>query len=177
MTNNPEVIIYSNFINIKNKTGVYCLVDMESCMSCSQYMKDLKKYNISDWTIVAMTEENSKKLFEDEGLKPPITRVYNNGSIVEEIRGILYSAQIKKIYNCLYSIIGSNNKISTMSFSTLSAKQKSINIQCFKVKKILDVEILGQKVLAREGQWIVMYDDNKLEVLDDIDFNRRFELL
>jgi hypothetical protein len=175
----PEVIMYSNFKDMKNRHGVYALLDMESCVSCSQYMKDLKVYNISDWTIVAMTKENSEEFFEVEGLKPPITRVYNNDLIEEEIKGILYAAQIKKVYNAFSKVVnslnGQTNKTSSEDFEVVPAHQKMLFVQCFLVKRILDIEILGQRITARENQWVVMYEDNKIEVLDAIDFNRRFE--
>jgi hypothetical protein len=174
-----EVILYDNFKDIKNKHGVFALLDMESCMSCSQYLKDLKKYNTSDWTIVAMTKENSEEMFLEESLRPPVTRVYNNNSIIEEMRGILYSLQIKKLYNAISKIANNsynkNIKVASTDFKIGLAKQKNITVQCFLVKQILDVELLGQKIIAREGQWIVMYDDNKIEVLNDEDFIRRFE--
>jgi hypothetical protein len=172
--------MYANYNALVNKTGVFVLLDMESCFACSEYMKELKQYNTDGWTLVAMTEEDSADLMSKEQLKTPVTRLYVNDSIEWEALGILYATQLKKLYNAISVLKQTNTngieKTSSTDFKIVPGSQKSLSVECFKVNEFLHIEILGQDVIAREGQWVVLYKDNHVQVFDDDEFNRRFDV-
>lgn len=175
-----ETIVYDNFKTLVNKTGVFVLLDMESCFACSEYMKELKKYNKDGWTIVAMTKESSVDLFNSENIKPPITRLYVNDKIEWEMLGILYHTQIKELYNKISTFQfknGSNKPVlSDVDFNVFKARHKPIDVQCIKVNEFLNVELLGQEVIARNGEYIVLYPDNTIEVIGESKFERLYEI-
>ncbi len=168
-----ETIVYKNFINMKHKNGVFAILDMESCFACNQYMKEIKRYNKDNWTIVAMSEENSKEFFESEELKPPITRFYVDDVIEYEIGGILYDTQIKELYEVISSY--SNGELGMpKDLNIRTAKPKPIEVQYFKTDRFLSLELIGQPITARKNEYVVLYPDNKIEVLTEIEFDRRF---
>lgn len=174
-----ETLVYNNFKELKGKNGIYAILDLDSCFTCNEYMKELKKYNKDHWTIIAMSEENTKEFIEEEGLKPPITRIYINDRVKYEIEGVLYSKQVSSLYEqaSKYGLINlKGQKMQTQQdFNVISARQKDITIQAFKCIDYLNIDLLGQEVIARKNQWIVMYPDNHIEVLDNEDYERRFE--
>lgn len=169
-----ETVVYNNFVDMKNKNGVFAILDLDSCFACNQFMKEIKRYNKDNWTIIAMSEENTKEFFEETGLKPPITRFYLNDVIEYEVGGILYDTQIKELYDVIASY--SKGEIKAPSdFDVRTAKQKPIEVQYFYTDKFLSLELIGQQITARKDEYIVLYPDNRIEVLTSIEFNRRFE--
>tara|TARA_R110001592_G_C13078987_1_gene742476 strand:- start:408 stop:926 length:519 start_codon:yes stop_codon:yes gene_type:complete len=169
-----ETIVYSNFVNMNHKNGVFAILDIESCFACNQYMKELKRYNKDTWTIIAMSEENTKEFFEDTGLRPPLTRFYVDDKIEYEIGGILYDTQVADLYQLIASY--SKGEIpGTKDFNIQNAKTRSLKVQYFQTDKFLNLELLGQNITARKDEFIVLYPDNRIDVLTEIEFDRRFE--
>ncbi len=174
-----ETLVYSNFKDLKGKNGIYAILDLDSCFACNEYMKEIKKYNKDHWTIIAMSEENTKEFIDTEGLKPPITRIYVNDKIEYEVEGILYPKQMNTLYEeaSKHGLVNlSGKEIKTQrDFNVITSKQKHINVQAFQCKHYLNIELIGQEVIAKKNQWIVMYPDNHIEVLNDDAYMRRFE--
>jgi hypothetical protein len=174
-----ETLVYSNFKELKGKNGIYAILDLDSCFACNEYMKELKKYDKDHWTIVAMSEENTLEFIEEEGIKPPITRIYINDRVLYEVGGVLYPKQIATLYEeaSKYGLVNlKGQKLKTQQdFNVIQATQKQVDIQAFKCNDYLNIDLLGQEVIARKNQWIVMYPDNHIEVLDDDAYMRRFE--
>jgi hypothetical protein len=173
-----ETIVYENFKSIPNKTGIFALLNIESCFACNEYMKEIKQYNKNHWTIVALSDEDGDDLFEETGLKPPITRIYVNDRIEYEVGGVLYHKQIKDLFDRAATLGLVNDQgreiKAPQSFNVIEAKQRDIRVQAFQAQDFLNVELLGQEVIARKGQWIVLYPDNFIEVLDKEAYERRF---
>lgn len=174
-----ETLVYNNFKELKGKTGIYAILDLDSCFACNEYMKELKQYDKSHWTIIAMSEENALEFTKEEGLKPPITRIYVNDRVQYEIGGVLYPKQITHLYeeaskHGLMNVKGQEMK-TQQNFNVISAQQKQVNIQAFRSNDYLNIDLLGQEVIAKQDQWIVMYPDNHIEVLSNDDYERRFE--
>tara|TARA_R110001592_G_scaffold212344_5_gene464630 strand:+ start:257 stop:784 length:528 start_codon:yes stop_codon:yes gene_type:complete len=174
-----ETLVYSNFKNLTNKNGIYAILDLDSCFACNEYMKELKKYDKEHWTIIAMSEEDTLDFIETEGLKPPITRIYVNDRVQYEVGGVLYPKQIITLYEeaskyGLMNVKGQEMK-TPLDFNIITARHKSVNVQSFQCKDYMSIDLLGQEVVARKNQWIVMYPDNHIEVLDTEAYMRRFE--
>ena len=126
-----------------------------------------------------MTESDVEELFQEINQKVPLTRIYLNNKIEYEVGGVLYHSQVKDLFAkaAEFGLVNENGKKikSEQSFNVIQAKQKDINVQAFQASDFLNVELLGQEVIARKGQWIVLYPDNHIEVLDDTQFIRRSE--
>ena len=169
-----ETIVYNNFVKMNHKNGVFAILDMDSCFACNQYMKELKRFNKKGWTIVAMTDDNAKEFFDETGLRPPITRFYVDDHIEHEIGGILYDTQVADIYELIASY--SNGEVKApKDFNIRKAVTKTLNVQYFYTDKFLNLELLGQNVTARKNEYIVLYPDNVIDVLSELEFKRRFE--
>ena len=172
-----DVILYENF-ELPIASGVYCFVNLEDCFACSEYIKELKKYDTTGWTVIGCTKEERVIIESDSSESFPITRLYVNNKIEYEISGILYFSQIQKLYNVISSFDLTNNnnlKITALNdYKIASTSQKTVNIQYFKVLDYLNVILLGKEIIAKKDQYVVMYPDGFIEVLSEEDFERRF---
>ena len=173
-----ETILYSNFVNIPNKHGIYALLNIESCFACNEYMKEIKQYNKNHWTIVALSDEDGEELFTETKLKPPITRIYVNNRVEYEIGGVLFHTQIRELFNkaAEFQLVNEHGQElkTEKSFEVIEVKQKDITVQAFQANDFLNVELMGKDVIARKGQWIILYPDLFVEVIDAEDYSRRF---
>lgn len=171
-------LMYKNFDPI-NQNGVFCFLNMESCFACSEYMKELAQYDTKNWTMVILGDDDSED-FKSKGFTTPLTRIYVAGRIEHEVGGILYSSQVRDIYNKLASFSQVSSTGKPIAANTIPevvvARHKQIEVSCLKATSFLSMNILGQDIEIRPNQYLVMYDDNKLEVLNEEDFNRRFEI-
>lgn len=173
-----EVLMYSGFEELKNKNGVFAFLEMETCFTCNEYLKELKSYNTGMWTIIVIDKEVRKE-FEKENLTIPLTRIYKDNKIVHEIGGILYSTQINKIFNKISLLFSENNKnqkiLDLSKIKVEKAKTKIQEVQYFRVDEILNVEILGKEIIARKGDYVVLFPDSHIEVFKEKEFERFFE--
>jgi len=173
-----ETIMYANYNELESKTGVFAFLDMETCFACSEYLKELKGKNLEYWTIVVMQEDEAKH-FNEMGFNLPLTRLYNNDKLEIEIAGVLFETQLLKLYNRISTLIGTNtNGLELSSLNDIKtgvATAKPMTVQYFKATEFINVELLGEEIIARKGQYVVMYKSTKIEVLDDEEFHRRFE--
>lgn len=172
-----DVILFENF-ELPVASGVYCFVNLEDCFACSEYIKELKKYDTTGWSVIGCTKEERELIEKDSSETFPITRLYVNNKIEYEISGILYFSQIQNLYKVISSFDLTNNnnlKITALNdYKIASASQKTVNIQYFKVLDYLNVILLGKEIIAKKDQYVVMYPDGFIEVLMEEDFERRF---
>lgn len=173
-----ETIIYNNFVDIPKKDGIFALLNVESCFACSEFLKEIKHYNKEYWTIVALSDDDIENMTEAEKLNPPVTRIYVNNKIEYEVAGVLYDKQMRELFRKAASLGLVNEKgqqIKTeQSFNVRQMKQRAIDVQCMQATEYLNIELLGKEVIAKKGQWIILYPDNHIEVLDPEPFERRF---
>jgi len=170
-TNTP--LLYENIKDNPHLNGVFCYLDLERCFPCSEFMKEIKMYDTKDWNLVVM-DENGRKELQSMGLDVPLTRYFVNGKIEYEIQGILYPTQIRELYDVIQGKVMGTRKTKIPDFRHCAPKNDVLD--CFRATEFMGLDILGQHIEIRNGQWLVLHKDNKCEVMTDEDFNRRYNL-
>ena len=168
-----QYLLYENIKDLPNLSGVYCYVMSDDCFVCSEFMKQLKMYDTKNWNAVVVSKEDREEL-KSMGLDVPLTRYYVNGKIEYEIQGILYPTQVRELYDVIQGNVMGNRKIPIPKFKTCVPKPDELD--CFRATEFMNIDILGQNIEIRNGQWLVLHKDNKCEVINDEDFNRRYNL-
>lgn len=166
------VKFYSDFLN-STSDGIYSFLELEHCFACNEYLKELKHIDTKTWTMVVLGDEE-KKDFIKTGASVPLTRLYVGGEIQYEHSGILYSKQVRDLYSAVETFVD-GGKILVPDI--VLAKPKNTNISCFQSKNGFSFTMFGKNIVLHQNEWLVIHDDNKLEILSEEDFDRRYELI
>lgn len=164
MTNFPAVVTYSTYASMDDKNGVFAFLDLDTCFVCTEYLKELQKYDKSEWTIVACPQT----ILE---LRTPTTIIFNNNKEVYRREGVLYSTQMREIYEILD---GNTDKMANL-FTFTKAVTKSQEVQSMFFKSDANFKILGKEYNVKAGQWLVLWPDNKVDVYDNREYDNRFQ--
>lgn len=101
-----KIIDYELFDEVINSDSNNIIIfTKKKCGACDLYLKSLTNYNTTNFYIIELDDDI---LFWRRYAKLkcffPTTRVYNNGNILYENRGILYKKQIKEMYDSFIKV-------------------------------------------------------------------------
>lgn len=158
----PAVIMYNDYLKMEQKQGVFALLDLDGCFICDSFLKEIKNYDISTWTIVALSEKI-------QDVVTPTTIVYDNNKIVYSKSGLLFAKQMREIFEFDKQEIVNNSVF-------VEATTKKQNVQAMFIKSDSNITLLGKPYELKMGQWLVLWEDNKVDVYDNREFESRFEV-
>lgn len=171
---------YAEFKEMPNPKGIYGFINGESCAACTAYLKSLKTLgNLKgEITLVELNAREMDRVKAEDSVSVPFTRIYNGErEPIWEVQGVLYSTQLESLFRAYKRLDTRETQHSMDEFDIFSAKQKPVPVQVFKAKSFLNLSILGKKIIARPGDFVIYFrEEGNFEVLDEGAFNHRFEV-
>lgn len=171
---------YEEFKSNPAPKGLFGFINGESCAACTAYLKALKTLgNLkSEMTLVELNAREIERVKAEDSVSVPFTRIYDGSQEpVWEVQGVLYSTQMESLFRAYKRLDTHEAQHSMDEFEVFQAKQKPVQVQVFKAKSFLNLSLLGKKIIARPGEFVIYFrEEGAFEVLDEATFNKRFEL-